>query len=65
MAYVFTFWTCYILYKEYKVVTDMRLHFLASQSRRPDQFTVSFPSTDICFLVNSNMVLIISCIGSC
>ncbi|KAK9055792.1 hypothetical protein SSX86_026877 [Deinandra increscens subsp. villosa] len=40
MAYVFTFWTCYILYKEYKIVTDMRLHFLASQSRRPDQFTV-------------------------
>lgn len=42
MAYVFTFWTCYVLYKEYKIVTDMRLHFLASQSRRPDQFTVSF-----------------------
>ncbi|KAK1420504.1 hypothetical protein QVD17_22155 [Tagetes erecta] len=40
MAYAFTFWTCYILYKEYKIVTDMRLHFLASQSRRPDQFTV-------------------------
>lgn len=40
MAYVFTFWTCYVLYKEYKIVTDMRLHFLASQSRRPDQFTV-------------------------
>lgn len=40
MAYVFTFWTCYILYKEYKIVTDMRLHFLATQSRRPDQFTV-------------------------
>ncbi|KAI3693500.1 hypothetical protein L1987_76443 [Smallanthus sonchifolius] len=40
MAYVFTFWTCYILYKEYKIVTDMRLHFLASQIRRPDQFTV-------------------------
>ncbi|KAL8192047.1 hypothetical protein R6Q57_028168 [Mikania cordata] len=40
MAYVFTFWTCYRLYKEYKIVTDMRLHFLASQNRRPDQFTV-------------------------
>ncbi|KAL0922930.1 hypothetical protein M5K25_006960 [Dendrobium thyrsiflorum] len=40
MAYVFTFWTCYTLYKEYKLVTSMRLHFLASQSRRPDQFTV-------------------------
>ncbi|KAD5316737.1 hypothetical protein R6Q59_031899 [Mikania micrantha] len=40
MAYVFTFWTTYVLYKEYKIVTDMRLHFLASQNRRPDQFTV-------------------------
>ncbi|XP_076940346.1 hyperosmolality-gated Ca2+ permeable channel 1.7-like [Bidens hawaiensis] len=40
MAYVFTFWTCYVLYKEYKIVTDMRLNFLASQNRRPDQFTV-------------------------
>ncbi|KAL7587161.1 hypothetical protein Lser_V15G37729 [Lactuca serriola] len=40
MAYVFTFWTCYILYKEYKIVTDMRLHFLASENRRPDQYTV-------------------------
>ncbi|XP_024964106.1 CSC1-like protein At4g02900 [Cynara cardunculus var. scolymus] len=40
MAYVFTFWTCYVLYKEYKIVTDMRLHFLASENRRPDQFTV-------------------------
>lgn len=42
MAYVFTFWTCYILYKEYKIVTNMRLHFLASENRRPDQYTVSF-----------------------
>ncbi|KAI3514637.1 hypothetical protein L1887_13219 [Cichorium endivia] len=40
MAYAFTFWTCYILYKEYKIVTDMRLHFLASENRRPDQYTV-------------------------
>ncbi|XP_020581813.1 CSC1-like protein At4g02900 [Phalaenopsis equestris] len=40
MAYVFTFWTCYSLYKEYKLIASMRLHFLASQSRRPDQFTV-------------------------
>ncbi|XP_071726662.1 CSC1-like protein At4g02900 [Rutidosis leptorrhynchoides] len=40
MAYIFTFWTCYILYKEYKTVTDMRLHFLATQRRSPDQFTV-------------------------
>ncbi|XP_073017119.1 calcium permeable stress-gated cation channel 1-like isoform X1 [Primulina eburnea] len=40
MAYVFTFWTCYALKKEYAVVATMRLHFLASERRRPDQFTV-------------------------
>ncbi|RWW34574.1 hypothetical protein BHE74_00017483 [Ensete ventricosum] len=41
MAYVFTFWSCYVLLKEYKIVTAMRLQFLASVKRRPDQFTVS------------------------
>lgn len=40
MAYVFTFWTCYVLRKEYERVASMRLHFLASERRRPDQFTV-------------------------
>ncbi|KGN63220.1 calcium permeable stress-gated cation channel 1 isoform X1 [Cucumis sativus] len=40
MAYVFTFWTCYILRKEYEIVASMRLHFLASENRRPDQYTV-------------------------
>lgn len=40
MAYVFTLWTCYILKKEYEIVASMRLHFLASERRRPDQFTV-------------------------
>ncbi|XP_019434074.1 PREDICTED: calcium permeable stress-gated cation channel 1-like [Lupinus angustifolius] len=40
MAYVFTFWTCYILKREYQLVATMRLHFLASQRRRSDQFTV-------------------------
>ncbi|XP_043718808.1 CSC1-like protein At4g02900 [Telopea speciosissima] len=40
MFYVFTFWTCYTLYKEYQIVAFMRLHFLASEQRRPDQFTV-------------------------
>lgn len=40
MAYVFTFWTCYTLRKEYERVAVMRLHFLASERRRPDQFTV-------------------------
>ncbi|WOH05754.1 hypothetical protein DCAR_0625175 [Daucus carota subsp. sativus] len=40
MAYVFTLWTCYVLKKEYETVALMRLHFLASEQRRPDQFTV-------------------------
>ncbi|XP_052203303.1 calcium permeable stress-gated cation channel 1 isoform X3 [Diospyros lotus] len=40
MAYVFTLWTCYVLQKEYEIVASMRLHFLASARRRPDQFTV-------------------------
>ncbi|KAI5018485.1 CSC1-like protein At4g02900 [Hordeum vulgare subsp. vulgare] len=40
MSYVFTFWTFYVLFHEYKVITTMRLRFLANQSRRPDQFTV-------------------------
>ncbi|KAK8653991.1 hypothetical protein V6N13_127972 [Hibiscus sabdariffa] len=40
MAYAFTFWTCYSLKQEYEIVAAMRLHFLASEHRRPDQFTV-------------------------
>ncbi|XP_031262303.1 calcium permeable stress-gated cation channel 1-like [Pistacia vera] len=40
LAYVFTFWTCYVLMKEYEKVTSMRLHFLATERRRPDKFTV-------------------------
>ncbi|XP_048435130.1 CSC1-like protein At3g21620 isoform X1 [Pyrus x bretschneideri] len=40
MAYAFTIWTCYILKTEYEKVATMRLHFLASERRRPDQFTV-------------------------
>lgn len=40
MAYTFTFWTCYVLRKEYETVSTMRLHFIASERRRPDQFTV-------------------------
>ncbi|KAE8685892.1 CSC1-like protein [Hibiscus syriacus] len=40
MAYAFTFWTCYMLKREYEIVAAMRLHFLASEQRRPDQFTV-------------------------
>ncbi|XVF26087.1 hypothetical protein REPUB_Repub13aG0269800 [Reevesia pubescens] len=40
MAYAFTFWTMYVLLKEYEKVATMRLQFLASEKRRPDQFTV-------------------------
>ncbi|KAL8142733.1 hypothetical protein V2J09_015765 [Rumex salicifolius] len=40
MAYTFTFWTCYVLRKEYELIASMRLQFLASEGRRPDQFTV-------------------------
>ncbi|KAK4776574.1 hypothetical protein SAY86_005262 [Trapa natans] len=40
MAYVFTFWTFFVLYNEYKIMANMRLKFLAYENRRPDQFTV-------------------------
>ncbi|EPS71707.1 hypothetical protein M569_03051, partial [Genlisea aurea] len=40
MAYVVTFWTCYVLYREYENVTKKRLQFIASEGRRPEQFTV-------------------------
>ncbi|GAU31529.1 hypothetical protein TSUD_333050 [Trifolium subterraneum] len=40
MSYVFSAWTCYSLYKEYMIIASMRLRFLASERRRPDQFTV-------------------------
>ncbi|KAL2900617.1 hypothetical protein RDABS01_025699 [Bienertia sinuspersici] len=39
VAYIVTFWTCYMLYKEYKIIMNKRLHFIASADRRPDQFT--------------------------
>ena len=40
MSYIFSFWTCFVLYHEYKTVATKRLAFLASEKRRPDQFTV-------------------------
>ncbi|KAI5683298.1 hypothetical protein M9H77_04526 [Catharanthus roseus] len=40
VAYAFTFWTCYVLRREYAIIASMRLHFIASEHRRPDQFTV-------------------------
>ncbi|KAB1216135.1 putative membrane protein C2G11.09 [Morella rubra] len=41
LQYLFTIWTCYMLYKEYDYITSMRLSFLASQRRRVEQFTVA------------------------
>ncbi|KAK6129929.1 hypothetical protein DH2020_036323 [Rehmannia glutinosa] len=41
MEYLFTFWACYMLYKEYDRVATMRLNFLASQGRRAEQFTAA------------------------
>ncbi|XP_047972927.1 CSC1-like protein At1g32090 isoform X1 [Salvia hispanica] len=40
LEYLFTFWACYMLYKEYDKVASMRLSFLASCGRHPAQFTV-------------------------
>ncbi|KAK9733554.1 hypothetical protein RND81_04G074900 [Saponaria officinalis] len=40
VAYASTLWTCYMLYKEYEIVTAMRLEFIAVADRRPDQFSV-------------------------
>ncbi|KAJ6934976.1 calcium permeable stress-gated cation channel 1-like isoform X1 [Populus alba x Populus x berolinensis] len=40
MAYAFTFWTCYVLLREYEKVASMRLQFLSLERRRLDQFTV-------------------------
>ncbi|XP_024964432.1 CSC1-like protein At1g32090 [Cynara cardunculus var. scolymus] len=40
MMYTFTFWICYMLYKEYDVVASMRLKFMASKHRRAEQYTV-------------------------
>ncbi|RAL54753.1 hypothetical protein DM860_001881 [Cuscuta australis] len=40
MEFFFTFWTCYVLYKEYHQVASMRLQFLASQATKAGQFTV-------------------------
>ncbi|AES95620.1 putative calcium-dependent channel, 7TM region phosphate [Medicago truncatula] len=40
LEYMLTIWICFLLYKEYDNVALMRLHFLASQRRRVEQFTV-------------------------
>lgn len=40
MSYIFSCWTYYVLYQEYKTIASMRLQYLAYQNRHPDQFTV-------------------------
>ncbi|KAK7367034.1 hypothetical protein VNO80_09040 [Phaseolus coccineus] len=40
LEYMFTLWICFLLYKEYDNIASMRLHFIASQRRRVEQFTV-------------------------
>ncbi|CAH8388057.1 unnamed protein product [Eruca vesicaria subsp. sativa] len=40
MEYAFTFWTCYVLWKEYEKIASMRLAFLQAEERRADEFTV-------------------------
>ncbi|AEE83602.1 ERD (early-responsive to dehydration stress) family protein [Arabidopsis thaliana] len=57
MAYAITFWTCFILKREYQNIALMRLQFLANDQRRPNQFTVlvrnipADPHESICELV--------------
>lgn len=60
MAYVFTFWTCYVLRKEYERVASMRLHFLASERRRPDQFTVRYNLSHRNSILNEYTICILS-----
>ncbi|XP_020248877.1 CSC1-like protein At1g32090 [Asparagus officinalis] len=40
IEYLFTIWTCYVVYKEYGHIAFMRLHFIASQDRHAAQFNV-------------------------
>ncbi|KAF5735004.1 hypothetical protein HS088_TW15G00503 [Tripterygium wilfordii] len=40
LQYLFTIWTCFMLYMEYDYISSMRLQFLASQRRCAEQFTV-------------------------
>ena len=57
MAYAFTLWTCYVLKREYQIVATMRLNFLASERRRPDQFTVR--SSSITCIVSCSLLFFI------
>ncbi|CAH8317211.1 unnamed protein product [Eruca vesicaria subsp. sativa] len=57
MAYAITFWTCFMLKREYQNIALMRLQFLANDERRPNQFTVlvrnipTDPHESVCELV--------------
>ncbi|KAL2931329.1 Calcium permeable stress-gated cation channel 1 [Bienertia sinuspersici] len=51
MEYAFTFWACYVLYKEYAKITRMRLQFMAAERRRPDQFTSVYNANKLAKLV--------------
>ncbi|OEL29986.1 CSC1-like protein [Dichanthelium oligosanthes] len=55
MAYVITFWTCYVLLREYQIIANLRLCFLASEKRRPDQFTVWSFNYATLFLFNKSL----------
>ncbi|CAN1843534.1 CSC1-like protein At3g21620 [Linum perenne] len=57
VAYALTFWTCYVLKREYATVASMRLHFLASEQRRPDQFTVVYNANKFSSLVAKKKTL--------
>lgn len=59
MAYAITVWTCYVLQREYAKVAAMRLLFLASEKRRPDQFTVCETETLKFFCINYLQVSIL------
>ncbi|CAF1839449.1 unnamed protein product [Brassica oleracea] len=51
LEYAFTFWTCYVLLKEYEKIASMRLAFLQSEERRADEFTVVYNANKLAGLV--------------
>ncbi|KAK8269517.1 hypothetical protein V6Z12_D11G134700 [Gossypium hirsutum] len=57
MSYVFALWTFYVLYVEYKEVAAMRLRYLASENRRPGQFTVVYNANKLAKLVQKKKSL--------
>ena len=61
MAYAFTLWVCYVLLKEYGKVESMRLEFLATEKRRPDQFTVNL-FFNLTYFLSNYFLLLLGCI---